>query len=94
MSGVRFGADQAWNAEVTAGWRDVATGKLGATTARFSAGGDSFVLNPEDTSGGGWVGRVALKMDQTYGALAFEAGGERRDQLTIYDVRLTAHFTF
>jgi len=83
-----------WGPELTVGWRQNASQSLGATIARFKAGGDSFTLAPETPDGGGLSARVALKGENGGGAYAIEAGAERQGGLSTYELRLAGHVFF
>jgi uncharacterized protein with beta-barrel porin domain len=87
-------AESSWGPEVTVGWRKTASQSLGATIARFKAGGESFALDPDTPDGGGFSARVSLKGENGGGAYAIEAGTERRDGLAIYELRLAGHLFF
>ncbi|GGO98848.1 autotransporter outer membrane beta-barrel domain-containing protein [Stakelama pacifica] len=56
--------------EVEGGWREIVSGSLGTTTARF-AGGDAFTLTPQDRANG-WYGRLRA----LGGGSLFQVGGE------------------
>jgi len=86
--------DSSWGPEVTVGWRENASESLGATIARFKAGGASFTLDPDTPDGGGLSARVSLKGENGGGAYAIEAGTEQRDGLAIYELRLAGHLFF
>lgn len=68
--------DEGWmRIETEGGWREVLSGGLGATTARFGTGdvepGEAFRLDPDGTTGG-WYGRL-----RAYGGPSgFIMGGE------------------
>jgi hypothetical protein len=90
-----FGDEAAsWGPELTVGWRETASQALGATIARFKAGGDSFSLDPEAPDGGGLSARVALKGENGGGAYAIEAGADQRGGLSTYELRLAGHVFF
>lgn len=93
--GAAFGnADGTWGPELLVGYRNVVSDNLADTQARFTAGGDSFRLAADDVGGQGGVVRLGLKGENGFGGFAVEAGAERRDDLTIYDLRVAAHFQF
>lgn len=92
--GATFGDDATWGPELTLGYRDVASEKLGDTTARFASGGDSFTIPAAEIGGQGFAARLAFKGENGYGGFAVEGGGEMRDGLAVYDLRLTAHLQF
>jgi hypothetical protein len=93
--GARFGGEDAWwGPEITLGYRDIQSGEAGDTTARFLSGGSSFTLLADEVNGGGPVARFAVKSENGSGAFALEGGAEKRDDLTIYDLRMAAHFSF
>jgi hypothetical protein len=83
-----------WGPELLLGYRDVVAKNDGTTTARFLSGGDSFTVGPNPISGGGGVARMALKSESSWGAVSIEGGAEVRDNLTVYDLKLAAHFLF
>ncbi|HEX5262334.1 MAG TPA: autotransporter outer membrane beta-barrel domain-containing protein, partial [Phenylobacterium sp.] len=92
--GATYGPDKSWGPEVLVGYKGVAAETLGDTTARFAAGGDTFVLHADELSGQGVAARVSLKGENGSGAFAVEAGAESRDSLAIYDLRLAGHVQF
>jgi hypothetical protein len=92
--GATYGPDNSWGPEVLIGYKGVATENLGATTARFVAGGDAFTLRSEDLSGQGASAHIALKGENGSGGFAMETGAEARDGLTIYDLKLAGHVQF
>ncbi len=83
-----------WSPELMVGYRDVATEHIDATRAHFVSGVTEFGLPANQIGGQGVLARVALKGENSSGGFAAEAGAERRDALTIYDLRLTAHLAF
>lgn len=62
--------------ELEGGRRQILSGKLGATTARF-AGGDAFTLAPEDRDSG-WTGRLRGILGNSAFQVAGEAGAEQQ----------------
>jgi outer membrane autotransporter protein len=92
--GALFGDDNSWGPELLVGWRDVANETLGATTARFTSGGDAFSLAGDAVSGQGIAAHVSLRSENGYGGFAVETGAESRDSLVIWDFRVAAHFQF
>ncbi|BAK65118.1 YapH-family protein [Sphingobium sp. SYK-6] len=68
------GADQwsGWSRfELEAGRREIVSGNLGKTVARFASGGEEFTLLPDDRESG-WIGRLR----GLAGNSAFQIGGE------------------
>jgi hypothetical protein len=99
FAGVAVGAvfgegDSTWGPELLLGYRDVAKETLGDTTARFLSGGDAFTLHADQLGGQGLAARLSYKGENGSGGFAVESGAELRDGVSIYDVRLTAHFLF
>jgi hypothetical protein len=99
FAGVALGAiygDQQtpWGPEVLVGYRNVVSETLDPTSARFVAVGNIFSLRADQISGQGAEARLSLKGENGSGGFAAEAGAQSRDTLTIYDLRLTAHFSF
>ena len=95
VTGTRYGDnDSWWGPEVTLGYHEIGQAEAGSTTAKFLSGTDSFSLLADEIKGGGMVARVALKGETTGGAFAVEGGAETRDSISIYDLRLAAHFRF
>ncbi|MDB5495095.1 MAG: autotransporter [Phenylobacterium sp.] len=92
--GTVFGEQATWGPELLIGYRDVVSEKLGATTAQFASGGAQFVVPAEQIGGQGFAARLSFKGENGYGGFAVEGGGELRDGLAIYDLRLTAHLQF
>lgn len=92
--GTVFGEQATWGPELLIGYRDVVGEKLGATTAQFVSGGSPFTLPAEQIGGQGFAAHLSFKGENGYGGFAVEGGGEMRDGLAIYDLRLTAHLQF
>jgi len=92
--GATYGPTNSWGPEVLIGYKGVAAENLGDTTARFAAGGDSFVLRSENLSGQGASAHVSLKGENGSGGFAIETGAEARDGLAIYDLKLAGHVQF
>jgi hypothetical protein len=93
--GAIYGDQQApWGPEVLVGYRNVVSETLDPTSARFVSAGNIFSLRADQVSGQGAEARLSLKGENGAGGFAAEAGAQSRDTLTIYDVRLTAHFSF
>ncbi|RAK58502.1 autotransporter domain-containing protein [Phenylobacterium hankyongense] len=88
------GADNSWGPELLLGYRDVVSQNLAATTGRFIAGGNAFTLAADNVAGGGATARISIKGENGSGGFSVEGGAEARDSLTIYDLRLAAHFQF
>jgi hypothetical protein len=95
VTGTRYGdQDSWWGPEVTLGYREVGSGELGSTTAKFLSGTTSFNVLADEIKGGGVVARIAVKGENAGGAFVVEGGAETRDATAIYDLRLAAHFKF
>ena len=92
--GALYGPDRSWGPEATLGYRTVANENLGVTTAKFVGGGDPFTLRSEQISGSGAAAHLSLRGENGSGGFALEAGAENRDNLSIYDLRLTGHVQF
>ncbi|HEY3947905.1 autotransporter domain-containing protein [Phenylobacterium sp.] len=92
--GALYGPDRSWGPEATLGYRTVANENLGVTNARFIAGGDPFALRSEEISGSGAAAHFSLRGENGSGGFALEAGAENRDNLSIYDLRLSGHVQF
>ena len=92
--GALYGPDKSWGPEATLGYQGVANEVLGATTARYVAGGDAFTLRSDNISGQGLAARLSVKGENGSGGFALETGAEARDGLNIYDLRLTGHVQF
>jgi hypothetical protein len=92
--GAVFGDESNWGPELLVGYREVASDKVAATTARFVSGGDPFTLDADKVGGGGFAAHLAYKGENGSGGFAAEIGAEQRSNLAIYDLRLTAHFQF
>ncbi|WP_121114442.1 autotransporter outer membrane beta-barrel domain-containing protein [Croceibacterium ferulae] len=66
--------DETWfRVEGEGGWREIAGGTLGSTTARFGDDGERFTLTPEQMESGWYAGLRALG-----GGSTFELAGELR----------------
>ena len=73
--------------EAEAGRRQIVGGSLGKTSARF-AGGESFVLTPEERQSG-WVGRLrAIGGDVSF-RVEGEVGAEEREDKVGLSARAT-----
>lgn len=95
VTGKRYGDEDGWwGAEMTLGYREVGSGQVGSTTAKFLSGTTSFNVLADEISGGGMVARIAVKGENAGGAFVLEGGAETRDATAIYDLRLAAHFKF
>lgn len=92
--GALYGPERSWGPEALVGYKAVASEVLGATTARFVAGSDSFTLRSDNIAGQGAVVHLSLKGENGSGGFAIGAGAEARDGLNIYDLRLTGHVQF
>lgn len=92
--GALYGPDRSWGPEASLGYRAVASETLGATNARFVAGGNPFTLLSDNISGAGAVAHFSLRGENGSGGFAVEAGAESRDSLNIFDLRLTGHVQF
>ncbi|WP_347304115.1 autotransporter outer membrane beta-barrel domain-containing protein [Croceibacterium sp. TMG7-5b_MA50] len=72
--GRRGQGDESWfRVEGEGGWREIARGSLGSTTARFGDAGTRFTLDPEQMESGWFAGLRALGGGET-----FEMSGEVR----------------
>lgn len=92
--GALFGDDVSWGPELLLGYRTVASEQLGATTARFTSGGDRFALAADEVGGQGFAAHLSFKGETGGGGFVVDVGTEMRDGLAIYDLRLAAHFQF
>ena len=92
--GALYGPDKSWGPEALIGYKAVASETLGATTARFAAGGDAFTLRSDDLAGSGLAAHLSLKGENGSGGFSVETGAETRSGLNIYDLRLTGHVQF
>jgi hypothetical protein len=93
-AGAIYGPTRDWGPEVTLGYKGVVSSDLGATTAHFASGGQSFALIANDVNGQGAMAHVALRGENGSGAFSVEGGAEARDSLTIYDLKLAGHIQF
>ncbi|HEX8388711.1 MAG TPA: autotransporter outer membrane beta-barrel domain-containing protein, partial [Sphingomonas sp.] len=87
--GVVFGeADAGWfQAELEGGRREILSGGLGATTARF-ADGKPFTLTPEERTSG-WLARLRGIGGTEYFRLAGELSGEEQQGRAAVAARVT-----
>ncbi|MBD59777.1 MAG: autotransporter domain-containing protein [Citromicrobium sp.] len=77
--------------EAEGGWREILSGELGATTARFGDG-DSFTLTPEQRSSG-WFARLrGVGGDASY-TIAGELSAEERNERIGYALRASISFS-
>ncbi|MGQ7828554.1 autotransporter domain-containing protein [Altererythrobacter sp. Z27] len=74
------------------GWREVVAGKLGSTTAHFEDG-ESFTLDPEQSTGGWYASLKAMGGNSVFTLLG-ELGLEDRLGGTAYTVRGSLRFGF
>lgn len=92
--GLAFGSkEDGWfHAEVEGGRRQILSGDLGATTAKF-AGGQSFTLVP-DARTSGWIGRVRASGGSEGFRLGAEVGGEEQQGRAAISLRATLQLGF
>ena len=87
------GPDEGWfRVELEGGRREILSGKLGATTARFGDG-DPFTLNAEERTSG-WVGGVRLLGGGAGIAVTGEVNAEEQQEKLGLGGRLGLQFTF
>ena len=83
--------DSSWfRLEAEGGWREVLSGALGATTARYGDG-DEFTLLPEQR-GSGWFARLRGFGGSGLYTIGGEAGLEERNGKTGYQLRASLRF--
>ncbi|MDB5451673.1 MAG: autotransporter, partial [Caulobacteraceae bacterium] len=92
--GALFGEERNWGPELLVGYRRVANETLGSTQARFTSGGDSFVLGADEVGGQGFAAHLSFRGENGFGGFAVQSGAEMRDGLAVYDFRLSAHLLF
>ena len=92
--GALYGPDHSWGPEALLGYRAVASETLGATNAKYVAGGSPFSLQADNLPGSGLAAHFSLKGENGSGGYSVETGAENRDGLNIYDLRLTGHVQF
>jgi uncharacterized protein with beta-barrel porin domain len=78
--------------EAEGGRRQILSGELGATTARFTGGSD-FTLTPESRSDG-WTGRLRLVGGTSRFRFGGEVGAEEQQGRAAVSGRLTLHSSF
>jgi hypothetical protein len=87
------GPDEGWfRVELEGGRREILSGKLGATTARFGDG-DRFTLTPEKRTSG-WVGGLRLMGGGSGIAVTGEVNAEELQNKMSLGGRLGLQFTF
>lgn len=93
-AGFNFGdRDTGWlRAEIEGGRRQMLSGSLGATTARF-AGGQAFTLLPEDRTSG-WLGRFRVSGGAKALRLSAEFGREQQQGRAANAFRASAQLGF
>jgi len=75
--------------EAEGGWRQIAGGSLGETSARFEDG-ETFTLTPEDRKSG-WVARLRAIGGNSAFQMAGEVGAEDRDEKVGITARASLH---
>jgi uncharacterized protein with beta-barrel porin domain len=92
--GLAFGSkEDGWfHAEVEGGRRQILSGNLGATSAKF-VGGQSFTLVP-DARTSGWIGRVRASGGSEGFRLGAEVGGEEQQGRAAISLRATLQLGF
>lgn len=84
--------DQNWlRIEAEGGWREILSGELGATTARFG-GGDTFTLVPDQRTSG-WFARLRGVGGDAFYTIAGEISAEQRDEQIGYGLRASLRFS-
>jgi hypothetical protein len=78
--------------EAEGGRRQILSGELGATTARFT-GGQDFTLTPEERTSG-WTGRLRLIGGTSRFRFGGEVGAEEQQGRAAVSGRLTLHSSF
>jgi len=90
LLGMRRG-DKNWlRVEAEGGWREILSGELGATRARFGEG-DSFVLTPEERTSG-WFARLRGVGGDEYYTVAGEISAEEHNDQIGYALRASVRF--
>ena len=92
--GGRLGQDLVWRPTLEVGARDVWSGDAGATTARFTAGGDPFVLAANPVTGVGGLVTAGLKVGTPIYQVFVDAHGEAYAHYREGDVRAGVKFIF
>ncbi len=92
--GGRLGRDLVWRPSLEVGARDVWSGDAGATTARFTAGGDPFVLPANPITGVGGLVTAGLKVGTPIYQVFVDAHGEEYAHYREGDVRAGVKFVF
>ncbi len=95
VTGATFGSGFLFRPELELGYRDVASGTAGDTTAHFlNQGAANFTLLPAQITGGGPEARFGLKGDTDFYELDFQAGGEERNNFFEADVKFNVRILF
>ncbi|MBB3035434.1 autotransporter outer membrane beta-barrel domain-containing protein [Alteriqipengyuania lutimaris] len=91
LLGMRRGDDNWLRIEVEGGWREILSGELGATTARFGDG-DAFTLTP-DARTSGWFARLRGVGGDAFYTIAGELSAEERNEQIGYALRASLRFS-
>ena len=84
--------DKNWlRIEAEAGWREILSGELGATVARFGEG-DAFALTPDDRTSG-WFARLRGLGGDAFYTIAGEISAEERNEQIGYALRASISFS-
>jgi hypothetical protein len=75
--GGSFGDEFRWRPEFVAGYREIASGSPGDTTAHF-VGGNSFTLQPASLEKGGAYAQFGISAGTELYEFSFTAGAEAR----------------
>jgi len=83
--------DKNWlRIEAEGGWREILSGELGATTARFGDG-DSFTLTPEERTSG-WFARLRGVGGDAFYTISGELSAEEHNDQIGYALRASVSF--
>jgi hypothetical protein len=91
--GTQYGHDAWFRPEIFGGYRVVAFGNIGDTTAAFT-GGNPFTLGPGDTNGGWIVAGFSLKAGTPLSYVAIEGEADISNSEQRYDVYLSGRAMF
>jgi hypothetical protein len=91
--GTQYGHDTWFRPEIFGGFREVAFGGIGDTTAAFT-GGLPFTLSPGDVNGGWVVAGFSLKAGTSLSYVAIEGEADLKNNEQRYDVYLSGRAMF
>lgn len=92
--GATFGRDNWWRPEVRIGYRQIISGEIGDTIARFTATGTPFTLVAGEPGEGAVVVGLSLRAGTPMSYVAIEGDYEAADGEDLYNLRLAGRVMF